>query len=391
MEQFLPISFNPSPTKNELSTKKILDDINDLNKNENSKIEFDILHIDFKLQNYEQEREFKVQLRLEDFRKKLQEKYESMQRNFDDQSRIIEKKYLLESIRHEKKYEEENQKFLMDIENLKEISKQNLSVQDNILRFKEIEEKHKLLLKEEENKKRQQAELKQKIIDLKDKINSDIQETNRELEKIGDFSQDLCHYRNTILCLGQDIELILLSKNEYSHEDVNFCEKTLKKFYEIKELLKQCLENPSKQTNVSENDSPALIHSKMESVVSPPTNELKTETKADTFEHRFKLSKQIYIEHHTSLEKFEDLCKKFYDNESKKPTRTSIQIYIRSIINTISNTSIEHLKEKLIKLLHLFGNKKFEYNGRMVMLSENDYSYQYAINTAVKSLIVSFD
>ncbi|KAH9423836.1 Nuclear pore complex nucleoporin component [Dermatophagoides pteronyssinus] len=294
---------------------------------------------DIELKNYEKQKKIEVIQRLEQQQRKWNEKNESMMKKYEDQMRMIQKKYLLESMRFQKKYDEEIQQLQEELDNsIRPQSISSVSANDDInnenkkrnLKLKEIEEKHRILLKEKQN------ELRMQINVSKEKINNSIRMFDDCLKEFPN-DDDLNHQRNIAKLLEQDIESIE-SNNE---------------------MIVQPVINNNNADNAQEN----------------------------IVKNKFQSSHNIYIEYQSKLLKFENLCQQFQDNELKKPLRTALQLYVRSIINTISNISVEHLREKVSRLLNLFGQKYFEHRGKKIHISDTDYSYHFAINTAVRIIL----
>ncbi|OTF73408.1 hypothetical protein BLA29_007883, partial [Euroglyphus maynei] len=194
--------------------------------------------IDLALKNYEKQKKIEVIQRLEERQREWNEKNESMMKKYDDQMRMIQKKYLLESMRFQKKYDEDIQQLETELEN--SMKQQSLPNDDDIetkkrnLKLREIEEKHKLLLKEKENKKQQQDELKMQIKCSKEKIVHSIRTFDECLKQFPN-DDDLNHQRNVAKLLEQDIDVLLLSKTDYTDEDRKFCENKLDEFLKINE------------------------------------------------------------------------------------------------------------------------------------------------------------
>nr|XP_027202971.1 nucleoporin GLE1-like [Dermatophagoides pteronyssinus] len=340
---------------------------------------------DIELKNYEKQKKIEVIQRLEQQQRKWNEKNESIMKKYEDQIRMIQKKYLLESMRFQKKYDEEIQQLQEELDNsIRPQSISSVSTNDDInnenkkrnLKLKEIEEKHRILLKEKQLK---QNELRMQINVSKEKINNSIRMFDDCLKEFPN-DDDLNHQRNIAKLLEQDIEVLLLSRNEYSDEDRILCENKLKEFLKINEKFFNRFKELKKHTPVS-------IESNNEMIVQPVINNNTDNVQENIVKNKFQSSHNIYIEYQSKLLKFENLCQQFQDNELKKPLRTALQLYVRSIINTISNISVEHLREKVSRLLNLFGQKYFEHRGKKIHISDTDYSYHFAINTAVRIIL----
>ncbi|KAH9517024.1 Nuclear pore complex nucleoporin component [Dermatophagoides farinae] len=356
---------------------------------------------DIELKNYEKQKKIEVIQRLEERQREWNEKNESIMKKYEDQMRMIQKKYLLESMRFQKKYDDEIQQLEIELES--STKPQSLSGDDTMgtrkrnLKLREIEEKHKLLLKEKERKQQQQNELKLWLTTSKEKIDQSVRIFDERLKEFPD-DDDLNHQRNVAKLLEQDIEVLLLSKNEYTDEDRKFCEDKLGEFLKINEKFSiQFAELKRRQDEIAQKNSTSsssnLTSEKPISIQSSNNiNDSMMQTvmneQENVVKNKFKTSRDLYIDYQSKLIKFENLCQQFQDNESKKPLRTALQLYVRSIINSICNISIEHLREKVSRLLNLFGQKWFEHKGKKISISDADYSYHFAITTTVKIILL---
>lgn len=345
-----------------------------------------------KLFDYEQRREFDVQKKVEEKKQEWDEKQELFAKQCEEQMKMIEKKFLLESMHQLKAYEKEYEQLENNFNKINFGKKNNLESQQNRgIKMKEIEEKQKLLIRQKELKKLQQMQYLQKF----DSYRKEIDEIRRNYEtylkeKKVLISQDrIEHYRNMMIGFDQDIEVMLLSKKEFQTSDVEFCENKLQQCKNNFEEFVQQNEQIKTNESIKLESNKSVIENKIidgqEKYAQTPSNH---QTKSNTISKASKSSSMVFINMQTKLLKFEEFCQKFFDDQSKKQIRASIQIYIRSIINTICNISVEHLREKLLKLLNLYQRKQFEQNGQSISISEADFSYHFAINTAVKHFIV---
>ncbi|UXI15010.1 hypothetical protein NH340_JMT00953 [Sarcoptes scabiei] len=344
-----------------------------------------------KLFDYEQRREFDVQKKVEEKKQEWDEKQELFAKQCEEQMKMIEKKFLLESMHQLKAYEKEYEQLENNFNKINFGKKNNLESQQNRgIKMKEIEEKQKLLIRQKELKKLQQMQYLQKF----DSYRKEIDEIRRNYEtylkeKKVLISQDrIEHYRNLMIGFDQDIEVMLLSKKEFQTSDVEFCENKLQQCKNNFEEFVQQNEQIKTNESIKLESNKSVIENKIidgqEKYAQTPSNH---QTKSNTISKASKSSSMVFINMQTKLLKFEEFCQKFFDDQSKKQIRASIQIYIRSIINTICNISVEHLREKLLKLLNLYQRKQFEQNGQSISISEADFSYHFAINTAVKHFI----
>src|SRR5690606_11420526 len=82
--------------------------------------------------------------------------------------------------------------------------------------LQEIEEKHKLLLlRQEETKRQQQLVYRNRLSECKDRISAIVTECSHNQQ-----DEELTHCRTNLLNLCQDIEVLLVSKSEFSDTDL---------------------------------------------------------------------------------------------------------------------------------------------------------------------------
>ena len=348
------------------------------------------------LEVYEKQREEDVKKRVENMCQNLYCKNDSLLENVEDEMRIIQKKYLLMSIKKQKQYEEEYQHLEQELEQMKQKQNNGNAVKSSNLKLLEIEEKHKLLLRQEEKKRQQQEDFRCKLSEYRAQCNNIINECDRKLISFqsNNNSDDIQHLHTLLVSCSQDIEMLLLSKSQFTFEDVKFAEERLLQSTIIHEKLCQHQQQiqqrsvPPITTNVSTMNVPIqepVANVTDNVLVKQKPSVVSSVTKGNDCDN----SKQLYITKQMELIKFEERCKRFADNSANRERKTQIQLFIRTIINTISNISTEHLKDRLNRLLHLFSEKPFDYKGKRISCSSNDYSLDFAMNIAVKSFLVT--
>lgn len=340
---------------------------------------------DVQLDNYEKQREESVQRRVESVSNELNMKSEHLFQSIENEMRNIQKKYLLQTIVKQKQYEEEYQQLLQELECMKQshsVAAESLTKSSN-LKLKEIEEKHKQLLREEKLKQQQRDECCRRIADYRHACATILAQCDQQLSSTPDDNLQLL--RTKLVGYSQDLEFLALSKSEFSPDDVTLAESLYNQSLLVQENFVSQLE-----VIVASKATPPSPPSPVVKPLTPasPGPSKQPEPKQPLTPKTELSSRNIYVKYQVELVKFEEDCRAFAENPANRDRKNQIQLLIRTTINTICNVSIEHLKDKLNRLLQLFSGKTVQNKGKQLSCKGQDYSLQFAINTAVKAFLV---
>ena len=197
------------------------------------------------VRNYEQERNAKVLKNNEQYTKKMLERNKTIMEKVESEMSSIHKKYLLLAIKNLKNYEEETHRLEKELEKfVKSTNSEKSTVSLNTsttLRLKEIEEKHKLMMKQEENLRLEQQQFKQTLCNHKELINKVIQDCEQYQQDVANLKiaaniiEELRHYKTLLLNLVQDIDVLLLTKSQFTSEDLQFAHNKQQESIKIKQ------------------------------------------------------------------------------------------------------------------------------------------------------------
>ncbi|RWS13926.1 hypothetical protein B4U79_14100 [Dinothrombium tinctorium] len=315
----------------------------------------------------------------------------------EEELRLIRQKYLLNVLKRMKHHKEESNTLFKELfQQQKELNYESASVES---KMKAIESKHKKSIEDKETK-----EIARRFETI-NAIKANAELIISEMEKV--FSENLTlitdlklnHFvkqqQHTALMMMNSIE-ILLTKNKINEEDVKQAENWKCEIQKIKDtsaeqlkmlhsqkVVSQRADNKEKIEMQNENMKEVGKHDNLnqsnETMNAKPSHELRKHVESKSF--------KCYVTLQTFLNEFEVSLQPFTNDKNLKSYKTDLQLFIRTNVNAISSSSIEHLKDKVRRLTYLFSGKSIEFQDKQINACRHPDGIRFCMLWAAKTFI----
>lgn len=128
-----------------------------------------------------------------------------------------------------------------------------------------------------------------------------------------------------------------------------------------------------------------ILDMELEKAPDDPGLEKKTKSKTSKQEKVLKDA----IELQKFIFDFESSIKEFTENPNMKSYINELQLFIRTLINTISNGSVSQLRNKALQLHNLFSKKSVYFQEKNIDCNKHPKALEFSIYFAAKTFIVS--
>lgn len=381
----------------------------------------DLIHKDYQLDAYEQQRKENVEKRLETILIEKSEEKERLRREQEQEMIKIERNNLKKEVDFETRLDEMDKFFAQLTLELNQATATTTTTSGTgavNLKLKEVQERTQLLQKQELQRQQDQERYRRTISDNLRACQQYLGQCETSLEEfkklaIQDTARivqaDYKHFTNSIIILIEEIN-ILLSKSNLAEQDVElsiknveqaalFTKTTQDRFASMLATQAHQQQQQLKSGGDVVGDAkPVIVPAVVGESKAIPIDKVQQPLSTTTTKHGkssdYQSPRSRYLAYKQELAEFEKLCQKFLDTTQTpdgKKRRTDMQIFIRSTINVISSSSTSHLKEQLRKLLYLFNGEMVmkEGGGTRIKCQKTDYSFHFAINNAAKHFVVN--